>query len=164
MKLKMKNSLLAISIGVVYLWFGALKYFPDLSPAEGLAKNTIHVLTFGVIPDTVSIVLLAIWETAIGVLLISGLWRRTAVVLALVHMVFTFTPLLFFPGDTFNDGPLYLTLVGQYIIKNLIIIAALVNLWEPSLARVGEKDSKKHQSSSFTSKIKVDWQRPLQKS
>ena len=130
MKLKMKNSFLAISVGVVYLWFGALKYFPGLSPAEGLAQNTIHVLTFGLIPDNVSIILLAIWETAIGVFLILGLFRRTMVILALVHMVCTFTPLLFFPNDTFNDGPLYLTLLGQYIIKNLIIIAALLKIVE----------------------------------
>ncbi|MEZ4811408.1 MAG: hypothetical protein R2819_13705 [Allomuricauda sp.] len=139
MKLKMKSSFLAISIGVVYLWFGALKYFPGLSPAEGLAKNTIHVLTFGLIPDNVSIILLAIWETAIGLLLILGLFRKTTVILTLVHMVLTFTPLLFFPNDTFNDGPLYLTLLGQYIIKNLIIIAALLKLVEVDVKSVTSK-------------------------
>lgn len=128
MKQTARNSLLAISIGLVYLWFGALKFFPDLSPAEGLAKNTIHVLTFGLIPDEVSIVLLALWETWIGLFLIFNVARKTVVLLALVHIVFTFTPLLFFPDQVFNEGPLYLTLLGQYIIKNLIIIAALLSL------------------------------------
>ncbi|WP_242528074.1 hypothetical protein [Allomuricauda sp. CAU 1633] len=119
---------MAISIGLVYLWFGMLKFFPDLSPAEGFAKSTIHVLTFGLIPDEVSIVLLALWETWIGVFLIFNVARRTVVLLALVHIIFTFTPLLFFPDQVFNEGPLYLTLLGQYIIKNLVIIAALVSL------------------------------------
>jgi hypothetical protein len=52
------NHILAISIGLVYLWFGGLKYFPHLSPAENLAKNTIYMLTFGNIPSNVSIILL----------------------------------------------------------------------------------------------------------
>ena len=123
-----KNSLLAFSLGMVYLWFGALKFFPDLSPAESLAKSTMHVLTFGLIPDTISIVLLAIWETCVGVFLIFNLYRRTAAFLALVHILFTFTPLVFFPGEVFNEGPLVLTLLGQYIIKNLVIVAALLSI------------------------------------
>lgn len=134
MKQSTKHNILAVSIGVVYLWFGALKFFPDLSPAEGLAKSTIHMLTFGLIPDTVSIVLLALWETIIGVFLIFNLWRRTMAVLALVHMVFTFAPLLFFPEQVFGEGPLYLTLLGQYIVKNLIIVAALINLADFGMA------------------------------
>ncbi|KAB7529987.1 DoxX family membrane protein [Flagellimonas olearia] len=139
MKQTAKHNFLAITIGVVYLWFGALKFFPDLSPAEGLAKSTIHMLTFGLIPDAVSIILLALWETMIGVCLIFNLWRRTMAVLALVHMVFTFTPLLFFPDQAFGEGPLYLTLVGQYIIKNLIIIAALLNLVDFSAENIKNK-------------------------
>lgn len=138
------NSFLAISIGLVYLWFGMLKFFPDLSPAEGLAKNTIHVLTFGLIPDGISILLLALWETCIGVLLILNKARRTVALLALVHIVFTFTPLLFFPDQVFNDGMPYLTLLGQYIIKNLIIVAALL-----SLLKVDEK--------SFSAKYKFNF-------
>ena len=128
MKKNARNRLLAIAIGLVYLWFGMLKFFPDLSPAEGLAKSTIHVLTFGLIPDQVSIILLALWETWIGVFLIFNVARKTATLLALVHILCTFTPLVFFPDQVFNDGPLYLTLLGQYIMKNLIIIAALLSL------------------------------------
>ncbi len=128
MKQNARNSLLAIAIGLVYLWFGTLKFFPDLSPAEGLAKNTIHVLTFGWIPDNVSIILLALWETWIGVFLIFNVARRTVTLFALVHILCTFTPLVFFPDLVFNGNPLYLTLLGQYIMKNLIIIAALLCL------------------------------------
>jgi uncharacterized membrane protein YphA (DoxX/SURF4 family) len=123
---------LAISIGLVYLWFGVLKFFPHLSPAEDLAKNTITVLTMGLIPSKVSIILLAIWETIIGIFLILNVFRRPIIILALVHMVFTFTPLLFFPKDSFNL-PFVFTLLGQYIFKNLIIIAALIILYNNAL-------------------------------
>ena len=123
---------LAISIGLVYLWFGVLKFFPHLSPAEDLAKNTITMLTVGLIPPNVSIIMLAIWETVIGVFLIFNIYRRPIVILALIHMVFTFTPLLFFPKDSFNL-PFVFTLLGQYIFKNLIIIAALIILYNNAL-------------------------------
>ena len=132
-------NLLSISIGLVYLWFGILKFFPELSPAEGLAKNTIDSLTFGMIPENISIVLLALWETLIGVFLIFGWFRRGTVILAVVHMVLTFSPLLLFPEETFNQGPFYLTLLGQYIMKNLIIIAALVLIYSEE-----SKSSKTH--------------------
>jgi uncharacterized membrane protein YphA (DoxX/SURF4 family) len=124
------NHILAISIGLVYLWFGGLKYFPHLSPAENLAKNTIYMLTFGNIPSNVSIILLAIWETTVGLLLILNIYRKQAIVLALVHMVFTFTPLLFFPEQSFSDAPMGFTLIGQYIFKNIIIISALLTLYK----------------------------------
>ena len=124
--------LLAISIGLVYLWFGVLKFFPHLSPAEDLAKNTITVLTLGLIPPSVSIILLAIWETVIGVLFTLNLVRRPIIYLALVHMLFTFTPLMFFPKESFNL-PFVFTLLGQYIFKNLIIIAALIILYNNEL-------------------------------
>ena len=123
-----KISLIALSIGIVYLWFGLLKFFPNISPAEELARNTVDRLTFGLIPPNISFILLAIWETVIGLLLILNMLKRFTIVLALVHMVCTFTPLFFFPEVTFTEIPFSLTLTGQYIIKNVIIIGALVML------------------------------------
>ncbi len=124
------NYILALSIGIVYLWFGTLKYFPNVSPAEDLAKNTIDVLTFNLIPSNVSIILLAIWESLVGVLLIVNIFRRTAIILALAHMAFTFFPLLFFTDQVFVNTPFHLTLLGQYIIKNLVIVAGLLALYK----------------------------------
>ncbi|MDC6367053.1 MULTISPECIES: DoxX family protein [Flavobacteriaceae] len=161
MKAKTKNSILAISVGLVYLWFGMLKFFPNLSPAESLAKNTIHELTFGLIADDIAIILLAIWEVGIGVLLIVNLFRRTTILLALLHMVFTFTPLVFFPEETFNSGLLQLTLLGQYIMKNLIIIAALLILLEPQKKKI-HSASKAYGNSSEP--VKFSWQKLLQRS
>ena len=124
------NHILAISIGLVYLWFGALKFFPELSPAEGLAKDTINLLTLGFIPSNISIVLLAVWEILVGLLLILNIYRRPAILLALVHMLCTFTPLFLFPEQSFTNPPLCFTLLGQYIVKNLVIVGALVTLYE----------------------------------
>ncbi|WP_350284843.1 doxx family protein [uncultured Croceitalea sp.] len=126
---KINNStILCVTIGVVYVWFGALKFFPGLSPAEELAKNTIDQLTFGVITDKLSVVLLAILEVGIGLSLIFDLYRKQVVLIALGHMVCTFLPLLFFPAQSFEFAPVVPTLLGQYIGKNIIIMGALIIL------------------------------------
>lgn len=121
-------NLLRISIGIIYVWFGALKYFPNLSPADQLAKDTIHVITFGLIPSNVSIILLALWETVLGFVLIIGVWKRAVFYILLLHMFCTFVPLFFFVDVSFTALPYAFTLVGQYIMKNLIIIAAALVL------------------------------------
>ena len=116
--------LLRISIGIIYIWFGALKFFPQLSPADQLAKDTIHLITFGLIPSEISIIILAIWETALGVLLFIGIWKRPIFYILILHMICTFVPLFFFADISFTNSPYAFTLVGQYIMKNLIIICA----------------------------------------
>jgi len=124
-----KINLIAISIGMVYLWFGLLKFFPNVSPAEELAKNTVDQLTFGLLPTNFSYILLAIWETVIGILLLLNLYNRVVIIAALIHMVFTFSPIFFFPELIFKEVPFSLTLVGQYITKNIIIVSALLLLF-----------------------------------
>lgn len=120
--------LLRMSIGIIYVWFGALKFFPNLSPADQLAKNTIHLITFGLIPDHISIILLAVWETVLGLILMAGFWRQGIFYILLLHMVCTFVPLFFFVDVSFTELPYAFTLVGQYIMKNLIIISAALTL------------------------------------
>ena len=134
--------LLRISIGLIYLWFGALKFFHGYSPAEDLAINTIHKLTFGLIPQQATIILLAGWECTVGLLLMAGKWLRPVLLFLFVHMACTFTPLLFFPSLSFNFPPYGFTLVGQYIMKNIIIICAALVLWPK------EKDYSTHFSIS----------------
>ncbi len=121
--------ILCVTIGLVYVWFGALKFFPGLSPAEELAKNTIDQLTFGVVTNQLALVLLAILEVGIGLSLIFNMYRKQVVLIALAHMVCTFSPLLFFPAQSFEMAPLVPTLLGQYIGKNIIIVGALVILF-----------------------------------
>ena len=122
-------SYLRISIGIIYIWFGALKFFHGYSPAEDLAINTINKLTFGLISQPANILLLAIWECAVGILLVSGKSLRLALVFLFIHMACTFTPLLFFPSVSFKFAPYGFTLVGQYIMKNIIIVCAALVIW-----------------------------------
>jgi len=122
------NCLPCVCIGIVYLWFGVLKFFPGVSPAETIAIDTISELTLGLIRPNIAILLLAIWETLIGLLLILGLFNRLALNLALIHMVLTFTPFFFFPDLTFTIAPFGLTLLGQYIVKNIVFLAIMVFL------------------------------------
>jgi uncharacterized membrane protein YkgB len=123
-----KNNFLTLSIGIVYIWFGTLKFFPDLSPAEGLATDTIQELTFGSLPDHVSIVLLALLEVMIGCSFLLNVYRKQIAVVALGHLACTFAPFFFFGEVSFKGNPLLLTLIGQYIIKNLVLIAALFTI------------------------------------
>lgn len=72
----LKNELVAICIGVVYLWFGTLKFFPHQSPAENLAKDTIGQLSFGLLPSDFAILILAGIEVTIGMLLLLNVYRK----------------------------------------------------------------------------------------
>jgi len=116
--------LLRISVGIVFFWFGVLKFFPGLSPAQELATRTIELLTFGIIQPEVSLPVLATWETLIGLGLITGQFMRSTLALLFVQMMGTITPLFIFPDEAFTAFPYALTLEGQYIIKNLVIVSA----------------------------------------
>ncbi len=109
------------SIALCYIWFGALKFFPGLSPAEALAAKTINALSLGLVHDQVAVILLACLECAIGLALLTHSGTRAGLHVLLAHMLFTFSPLFLFPEVCFSHAPFALTLVGQYIIKNLVI-------------------------------------------
>lgn len=121
-----RKRMLIISLGIVYLWFGLLKFFPGISPAEALAKDTLSMLTFGLVPTNVTYLILASWEVMIGIFLLLNLRIKFVIYLALLHILFTFTPLFLLPSMSFNEKIYLLTLVGQYIVKNLIIFSALL--------------------------------------
>ena len=120
--------LLRISVGIVFLWFGVLKFFPGLSPAQGLAIETIDVLTFGLLEQNFIIYTLAVWETLIGVGLIFNIYLRETLALLFLQMVGTITPIFIFPGEVFTQVPYGLTLEGQYIIKNIVVISAAISI------------------------------------
>jgi uncharacterized membrane protein YphA (DoxX/SURF4 family) len=117
-------ALLRIGLGLVFFWFGVLKFFPNLSPAQELATRTISVLSLGLITPAVSLPLLAAWEVIIGLGLMFGRWMRITLLLLWVQMLGTITPLLLFPAEAFSHIPYAPTLEGQYIIKNIVLIAA----------------------------------------
>lgn len=113
-----------IALGIVFTWFGALKFMPGASPAEGLAARTIERLTFGLVPLGTGMYLLAAWEVAIGLGFLSGRFLRLTILLLFLQMTGAMMPLLLFPGETFRVFPYAPTLEGQYIIKNVVLMAA----------------------------------------
>jgi len=115
--------LLRVSIGIIFFWFGMLKFFPGLSPAQHLATDTIDLMTLGLIPDGIIINGLALWEVLIGLGLISGKFMRETLFLLFLQMIGTFAPVFLFPDLVFTRIPYALTIEGQYIIKNLVLIA-----------------------------------------
>jgi uncharacterized membrane protein YphA (DoxX/SURF4 family) len=117
-------TLLRVSLGVIFLWFGVLKFFPGVSPADELATRTISTLSFGLVQPDISRPVLALWECAIGLGLITGTFLRGTLLLLFAQMLGTITPLVLFPVETWKEFPLVPTLEGQYIIKNMVLVSA----------------------------------------
>lgn len=110
--------LLRISLAVVFIWFGALKLV-DMSPAADLVRATVYW-----IPFEVFFPILGAWEVLIGVFLIYRPTIRIAILLLFLQMPGTALPLILLPDVAFTSFPFGLTLEGQYIIKNLTLVAA----------------------------------------
>ena len=109
---------LRISLAVIFIWFGALKPF-GLSPAEDLIAKTVYW-----IPSDIFIPILGWWEIIIGICLLLKPLLRFAIFLLFMQMSGTVLPLILLPEVCYTQFPFGLTLEGQYIIKNLIIISA----------------------------------------
>ena len=131
-KMRSKLRILTISLGLVFLYFGALKLFPNLSPAEDIGISTVEKLTFGLISSKLAIYLLALLEVGIGLCLVTRSCLKTVVIIAIAHLVLTFTPFLFFPDLTFRSSFGTPSLLGQYIIKNIVLISALLVIYPAS--------------------------------
>jgi uncharacterized membrane protein YkgB len=112
-------SIMRISLGLVFFWFGALKLIPGLSPAEELVRNTVYFVD----PDWF-IPVLALWEMAIGLGLMAGKCMRITLLLLILQMPGTALPLVLLPQAVWTQFPYGLTLEGQYIVKNLVLIGA----------------------------------------
>jgi hypothetical protein len=83
-------------------------------------------LTFSLIAPGTALIILAVWEVLIGLGLLTGKLLRVTLLLLWIQMAGTLTPLLLFPHDTFRIIPIAPSLEGQYIIKNLVLIAAAI--------------------------------------
>ncbi len=110
---------LRYSLGVIYIWFGILKPF-GLSPAQELVENTVYWFDN---PKTF-IPILGWWEVVIGLTMCIKSLIRVSIFLLFIQMPGTFLPLILLPEVCFSNFPFGLTLEGQYIVKNLIIISA----------------------------------------
>ncbi len=117
-------TLLRWSIGVIFIWFGALKLVPGLSPADQIATETTMRLTFGLVSEDVARLSLAFLEMTIGIGLVAGRFLRLTILLLFAQMAGTMTPLILFPDQIWTTFPFALTLEGQYILKNFVLISA----------------------------------------
>jgi len=111
---------LRVALGLVFLGFGVLKFFPGASPAEQIAGRTVETLTLGLVPATTAVVLVAVMETFIGLTLVSGRLLRIGLVLLAVAMVGILSPVALFGDELFADG---MTLLGQYVLKDVVLVA-----------------------------------------
>ena len=112
--------LLRFSLAAIFIWFGALKPL-GISPAEELVKRTVYWF-----PPDLFIPVLGWWEVAIGAGLLFRPLIRYALFLLFLQMPGTILPLILLPEVCFTQFPFGLTLEGQYIIKNLILISAAI--------------------------------------
>lgn len=112
--------LLRISVGLVFVWFGALKTV-GMSPAQALVARTVYWF-----PPEVFIPILGWWEVLIGVGLLIRPLARMAIALLFLQMPGTFLPLVLLPDVCFTSIPFGLTIEGQYIVKNLVLISAAI--------------------------------------
>lgn len=110
---------------VIFFWFGALKVF-GLSPAsplvQALFESTIPIMPFGIF-----MILFGLFECMIGLLFIIPRLERVVLPLLLLHMVVTGMPLILLPMITWS-GFLVPTMEGQYIIKNIALVAAAMGV------------------------------------
>ncbi len=113
------------SLFIIFFWFGLLKVL-GLSPASQLVQNlfesTIPIMSFDLF-----IILFGIFECLIGVLFVVKGVERVAIFLLSIHMVMTLGPLILLTEETWQSF-LVPTLEGQYIIKNLVIIASAIGI------------------------------------
>jgi len=110
--------MLRVAIGVVFVWFGGLKLI-GVSPAADLVAATVYV-----VPAGLFVPVLGVWEIAIGLCLLYRPLIRVGILLLFLQMPGTFLPIVLLPDVVFTTFPYGLTVEGQYIVKNLVIIGA----------------------------------------
>ena len=114
-----------VALFVVFFWFGVLKLF-ELSPAsplaEALTAQTVGLQYFDILFKGLSLV-----ECLIGVLFLIPKATRIVIPLLLVHMAVVSAPLILVPAHVWT-GFMVPTLEGQYILKNLVIVAVAIGI------------------------------------
>lgn len=120
--LKAGRPAIRVSFAIIFIWFGILKPL-GFSPAEELVRKTVAWLPFGSPDNWLHII--GYWEVLIGILFLFKKTSRSAIGLLFLQMAGTFMPLLTLPEVVYQNGnPLTLTMEGQYIVKNILIISA----------------------------------------
>ncbi len=118
-----------IGLFIVFFWFGILKVIgTGLSPATPLVEKLFNsTMPSGIISFGTFMILFGLFECLIGILFLIRGTERVVIPLLFIHMITTIMPLIFIPEATWS-GFMIPTLEGQYIIKNLVIIAATIGI------------------------------------
>lgn len=115
------GAILRVALGVVFVWFGALKIIGE-SPVRELIGGAYSFL-----PLNYFLPLLGIWEMLIGIGLIFRLALRVTLALLWLQMAGTFLAPLLSPSQFFSGAnPLLLTTLGEFVVKNIVLIAASI--------------------------------------
>lgn len=119
---KHSRSITQLAFGIIFIWFGVLKCL-NTSPASSLILQALpwsdHVFW---------VYFIGVWEVAIGALILFNRTLKFGLFLFFLHVPGTFLPIIFAPQECFSSFPFELTLEGQYIFKNLILIAGAIYL------------------------------------
>ena len=111
--------MLRVALGVVFIWFGALKLIGH-SPVYDLVARTVYWL-----PPKFFVPFLGVWEVAVGLGLLMRVALRLTLFLFWLQLAGTFLVLVLHPGIAFQGGnPLLLTMEGEFVIKNLVLISS----------------------------------------
>jgi putative oxidoreductase len=116
--------LLRASLGIIYLWFGALKLL-QMSPVLDLVRRAYPPL--GALPLFLG---LGLFEVALGLALLGGLGKPWTAAAVVFHLVSTFGVLVFSPQLAFAPQFPCLTMTGEFVVKNLVLLAAAGVLWQ----------------------------------
>lgn len=114
--------LMRIMLAIIFIWFGALKMV-GMSPAQMLVEKTVYWF-----PPKIFVPFLGFWEVAIGFGLIIKRLIPYSIILLLFHMVGTFLPMFILTKVCYDAFPFCPSLEGQYIIKNLVLIAGALSV------------------------------------
>ena len=117
-------AVLRVAVGLVFLGFGVLKFFPGVSPAQGITEDTTHILFLGLVPGDVALPMIATLESVIGICLITGKAMRVGIWLLAIEFVGILSPLVLLPGRLFSGPHHAPTLEGQYVLKDIILVGA----------------------------------------
>jgi uncharacterized membrane protein YphA (DoxX/SURF4 family) len=110
---------LRIALGVVFIWFGALKV-ADMSPVADLVADIVPILS-----DRPAVLAVGIVELVVGLGLIVGFAIRLTLGLFFAQMLGTFLVLVLRPALSFQGGnPFRLTVLGEFVVKNLVLLTA----------------------------------------
>jgi putative oxidoreductase len=108
------------ALGLVFVWFGVLKV-ANVTPVAQLVADT---LAFVPVPASVLVPALGVFEIVAGLALVTGWWLRPVLAAMVAHLAGTFLVLVLQPQVAFQDGnPLLLTTEGEFVVKNLVLIA-----------------------------------------